>query len=94
MVHGGLDQPPDVLAHQGREYAAAFGYPERPADSAVFLRWSYLTEGAEEKKLCMDSGRFEGTPRSTSGPDCFGLRYFGTRSPLSRCRYDFGYDSM
>jgi serine/threonine-protein kinase len=37
MVHGGLDQPPDVLAHQGREAAAAFGYSTRPADTAVWL---------------------------------------------------------
>ncbi|HTX36373.1 MAG TPA: serine/threonine-protein kinase [Bryobacteraceae bacterium] len=38
MVHGGLDQPPEVLAHQGREIAASFGYPSRPADDAVRLR--------------------------------------------------------
>jgi serine/threonine-protein kinase len=38
MVHGGLDQPPDVLAHQGRELSAAFGYPDRPGDSAVWLQ--------------------------------------------------------
>ncbi|HKA00079.1 MAG TPA: serine/threonine-protein kinase [Candidatus Solibacter sp.] len=37
MVHGGLDQTPDVLAHQAREYAAMFGYTARPADSAVWL---------------------------------------------------------
>jgi len=37
MVHGGLDQPPDVLAHQARETAATFGYPARPADSAVWI---------------------------------------------------------
>jgi serine/threonine-protein kinase len=37
MVHGGLDQPPDVLAHQGREAAAAFGYAARPGDTAVWL---------------------------------------------------------
>jgi serine/threonine-protein kinase len=37
MVHGGLDQPPDVLAHQGREIAASFGYTAKPADSAVWL---------------------------------------------------------
>jgi serine/threonine-protein kinase len=37
MVHGGLDQPPDVLAHQGREAAASFGYAGRPADTAVWL---------------------------------------------------------
>jgi serine/threonine-protein kinase len=37
LVHGGLDQPPDVLAHQGREIAVAFGHTAKPADSAVFL---------------------------------------------------------
>ena len=37
MVHGHLDQPPDVLAHQGREIAASFGYAARPADSTVWL---------------------------------------------------------
>jgi len=37
MVHGGLDQPPDVLAHQAREIAASFGQPAKPADSAVWL---------------------------------------------------------
>ena len=37
LVHGGLDQTPDVLAHEGREIAASFGYPARPADTAVWL---------------------------------------------------------
>jgi serine/threonine-protein kinase len=37
MVHGGLDQPPDVLAHQGREIAVSFGYTAKPADSVVLL---------------------------------------------------------
>ena len=37
LVHGGLDQAPDVLAHQGRSVAAAFGYPRKPVDSAVWL---------------------------------------------------------
>jgi serine/threonine-protein kinase len=37
MVHGGLDQAPEVLAHQGREIAAEFGYPAKPADTAVWL---------------------------------------------------------
>jgi len=37
LVHGGLDQTPDVLAHQGREIAASFGYPAKPADTAVWL---------------------------------------------------------
>jgi len=38
LVHGGLDQSPDVLAHDGREIAASFGYVEKPVDSAVFLQ--------------------------------------------------------
>jgi serine/threonine-protein kinase len=37
IVHGGLDQPPEVLAHQGREIASSFGYLERPAETAVWL---------------------------------------------------------
>ncbi len=37
LVHGGLDQTPDVLAHQGREIAASFGYPAKPADTAIWL---------------------------------------------------------
>jgi len=37
LVHGGLDQPPDVLAHQGREIAAIFGHTAKPADSAIWL---------------------------------------------------------
>ncbi|HUB83954.1 MAG TPA: serine/threonine-protein kinase [Bryobacteraceae bacterium] len=37
LVHGGLDQPPDVLAHQGRDIAASFGYADKPADTAVWL---------------------------------------------------------
>jgi predicted Ser/Thr protein kinase len=37
MVHGGLDQPPDVLAHQGREIATLLGHAEKPADTAVWL---------------------------------------------------------
>ena len=32
-----LENPPDVLAHQAREIAASFGYPQRPADSATWL---------------------------------------------------------
>ena len=32
-----MDNPPDVLASKAREMAAAFGYPKRPADSAVWL---------------------------------------------------------
>jgi serine/threonine-protein kinase len=38
LVHSALDQSPEVLAHQGRELASQFGYTERPADSAVWLR--------------------------------------------------------
>jgi serine/threonine-protein kinase len=38
MLHGGLDQTPEVLAHEGREIAASFGYTEKPADTAVKLR--------------------------------------------------------
>jgi serine/threonine-protein kinase len=37
LVHGSLDQPPEVLAHQAREVAASFGYVSKPADSAVWL---------------------------------------------------------
>jgi serine/threonine-protein kinase len=37
MVHAQLDQSPDVLAHQARQIAASFGYPAKPADSAVWL---------------------------------------------------------
>jgi len=32
-----MDNPPEVLAHKARELAASFGYPEKPADSAVWL---------------------------------------------------------
>jgi len=38
MVHGGLDQSPEVLAHAGREIAVSFGHTARPADRAVWLR--------------------------------------------------------
>ncbi len=37
MVHAQLDQSPDVLAHQAREFAASFGYSAKPADSTVWL---------------------------------------------------------
>jgi len=37
MVHGGLDQSPEVLAHEGREIAASFGYSGKPADEAIWL---------------------------------------------------------
>jgi serine/threonine-protein kinase len=32
-----MDNPPEVLASKSREMAAAFGYPKKPADSAVWL---------------------------------------------------------
>jgi serine/threonine-protein kinase len=37
MIHSGLDQTPEVLAHEGGEIAASFGYPRKPADTAVWL---------------------------------------------------------
>jgi serine/threonine-protein kinase len=37
MVHGGLDQTPEVLAHEARTIAADFGNPAKPADTAVWL---------------------------------------------------------
>src|SRR5581483_7759632 len=37
MVHGGLEMTPEVLAHAGREIAAEFGHPEKPADETVWL---------------------------------------------------------
>ncbi|HTQ55347.1 MAG TPA: protein kinase [Bryobacteraceae bacterium] len=36
-MHTPLDSSPEVLAHQAREFAAAFGYPKRPADSAYWV---------------------------------------------------------
>jgi serine/threonine-protein kinase len=41
LVHGGLDQTPEVLAHQGREIGATFGNTEKPADTAVWLDYRY-----------------------------------------------------
>lgn len=32
-----LENPPEVLAHEARQIASSFGYPQRPADSAVWL---------------------------------------------------------
>ena len=32
-----LENPPEVLAHEARQVASSFGYPQRPADSAVWL---------------------------------------------------------
>ena len=32
-----LEDSPDVLAHKAREIAATFGYPGKPADSAIWL---------------------------------------------------------
>ena len=37
IMHTPLDNPPDVLAHQAREMASSFGYPKRPADTALTL---------------------------------------------------------
>ncbi len=37
MYHSPLDCSPDVLAHQSREIAAAFGYPRKPQDSELWL---------------------------------------------------------
>ncbi|HXM45583.1 MAG TPA: serine/threonine-protein kinase [Bryobacteraceae bacterium] len=37
VMHTPLDNPPEVLAHQARQMAASFGYPKRPADSALSL---------------------------------------------------------
>ena len=37
IMHTPLDNPPEVLAHQAREMASSFGYPKRPADSALSL---------------------------------------------------------
>ena len=37
MMHGTLDQTPDVLAHRGREIASEFGYDAKPADTAIWL---------------------------------------------------------
>jgi serine/threonine-protein kinase len=45
IVHASLDQSPEVLAHQARQFAASLGYPIRPADSSVWLehRGAFLT---------------------------------------------------
>ena len=37
VMHTTLDNPPDVLAHQARDFAVQFGYPNRPADSHIAL---------------------------------------------------------
>lgn len=37
IMRAPLEYPPEVLAHKARTIAAAFGYPERPADSAIWL---------------------------------------------------------
>jgi serine/threonine-protein kinase len=37
VMHTPLDNSPEVLAHQAREMASAFGYPKRPADFALTL---------------------------------------------------------
>ena len=37
LYKAALDYPPDVLRQKARDMAAAFGYPEKPADSALRL---------------------------------------------------------
>ena len=37
LMHGSLEDSPDVLAHQSRQMAASFGYARKPADSTVWL---------------------------------------------------------
>ena len=37
IMNAPLDNPPDVLAHQAREMASSFGYPQRPADFALTI---------------------------------------------------------
>jgi len=37
IMHGSLEDPPEVLAHKSREVAASLGYPRKPADSAIWL---------------------------------------------------------
>jgi predicted Ser/Thr protein kinase len=37
VMHTPLDNPPEVLAHQAREMASSFGYPKKPADSALWI---------------------------------------------------------
>jgi serine/threonine-protein kinase len=37
VLHAPLDVPPDALQHKAREFAAAFGYTNKPADSVVWV---------------------------------------------------------
>jgi serine/threonine-protein kinase len=37
LMSAPLDDPPEVLAHQARQMAAAFGYPRKPADTNLTL---------------------------------------------------------
>ncbi len=37
LMHGLLEDSPDVLAHQSRQVAASFGYAAKPADSAIWM---------------------------------------------------------
>jgi serine/threonine-protein kinase len=37
LMNAPLDDPPEVLAHQARQMAAAFGYPRKPADTNLTL---------------------------------------------------------
>jgi serine/threonine-protein kinase len=38
VMQAPVENPPEVLAHQAREVAASFGYPQRPRDSAIWLQ--------------------------------------------------------
>jgi serine/threonine-protein kinase len=48
-LHAPLDIPPDALQHKAREFAASFGYPERPADSIVWMEHRQKTVAAMAK---------------------------------------------
>jgi serine/threonine-protein kinase len=37
ILHAGLEDSPDVLAHLSRQAAASLGYPTKPADSAIWI---------------------------------------------------------
>lgn len=37
VMRAPLEKPPDVLAHDARQLAASFGYPDRPADSELWF---------------------------------------------------------
>jgi serine/threonine-protein kinase len=37
VMHTPLDYPPEVLAHQARQIASSFGYPKKPADTALTI---------------------------------------------------------